>query len=65
MMIYLTGVVVMAFAILYFNWNTLKVLSHEKSFWLAMLIICLTSWAGVLAAIVIYLISKYNEHHPS
>lgn len=65
MMIYLTGVVVMAFAILYFNWNTLKVLSRERSFWFAMLLICLTSWVGVAAAVVIYLISKYNEHHPS
>ena len=65
MVIYLIGVVVMAFAILYFNWNTLKVLSKEKSFWLAMLLICLTSWAGVATTIVIYLTSKYNEHHPS
>lgn len=65
MVIYLIGVVVMAFAILYFNWNTLKVLSREKSFWLAMLLICLTSWAGVAAAVVIYLTSKYNEHHQS
>lgn len=65
MMIYLIGVVVMAFAILYFNWNTLKVLSKEKNFWFAMLLICLTSWAGAIAAIVIYLIGKYNEYRKS
>lgn len=55
----------MAFAILYFNWNTLKVLSKEKNFWFAMLLIAITSWAGVIAAIVIYLISKYNEYRRS
>lgn len=61
-MIYLIGVAVMAIAITCFNWDTLKALSKDKNFWLAMLVICLTSWAGVLAAIVIYLTGKYYDH---
>lgn len=64
-MIYLIGVAVMAFAIICFNWNTLKVLSKEKNFWLAVSAICLTSWIGVAAAIVIYLTGKYYDHKQS
>ena len=65
MVIYLTGVVVMAFAILYFNGDTLKVFCRVRNFWIAILLTCLTSWVGLIAAGIVYLIDKYHGNTKS
>lgn len=55
----------MAFAILYFNGDTLKVFCRVRNFWIAILLTCLTSWVGLIAAGIVYLIDKYHGNTKS
>lgn len=55
MTLYLSGVVCMAIAILYSNYRSLSKLYPIWAFWVASLILCLSSWLGILILVWVYI----------
>ena len=53
MTIYLIGVVLMAIAIGYFNYQMLPKLYKIWQFWLSATLLCLLSWVGIVIVIVL------------
>ena len=65
MIIYLVGVVLIAIAIVYFNYPMLPKLAKTWQFWFASALLCLISWAGIVMVIVFNLkhaFSKDNDN---
>lgn len=63
-MFYFVGVVLMAIAIVYFNYPMLPKLAKTLQFWFASTLLCLLSWAGIVMVIVFtvkHAISKAKE----
>lgn len=52
MIIYLSGVALMAIAIIYFNYPMLPKLAKSWQFWFSAALLCLLSWAGIVMVIV-------------
>ena len=63
MMFYLVGVVLMAIAIVYFNYPMLPKLAKTWQFWFASALLCLLSWASIVMVIVLTI--KHDISHGS
>lgn len=61
MIIYLVGVVLMAIAIIYFNYPMLFKLAKTWQFWFASALLCLLSWAGIVMVIVFTLKHAFSN----
>lgn len=64
MIIYLSGVVLIAIAIVYFNYPMLPKLYKTWQFWFASTVLCLLSWVGIVMVIVFtikHILSEDND----
>lgn len=64
MIFYLSGVVLMAIAIVYFNYSILNKLIKLWQFWFSFTLLCLLSWLGIVMVIVLtikHAISKRSD----
>lgn len=61
MILYLSGVVLMAIAIIYFNYPMLPKLAKTWQFWFASALLCLLSWAGIVMVIVFTLKHAFSK----
>lgn len=50
---YILGVVLMAIAIVYFNYDILHKLMNTWQFWFSFILLCLLSWLGIVIVIVL------------
>lgn len=66
MILYLSGVVLMAIAIVYFNYSILNKLIKLWQFWFSFTLLCLLSWLGIVIVIVLtikHAISKRSDNN--
>ena len=66
MIFYLSGVVLMAIAIVYFNYSILNKLIKLWQFWFSFTLLCLLSWLGIVMVIVLTIkhdVSKGSDNN--